>query len=882
MILEKNRGPMLSKEIRRKFLHYFKTQSHTIVPSSPVVPFEDPTLLFTNAGMNQFKDVFLGKSKRPYVRATSSQKCVRVGGKHNDLENVGHTTRHLTFFEMLGNFSFGDYFKKEAIGFAWDVSTHIFSFDPEKIWVSVYKDDEESYELWKTHIPEKRIVRLGEKDNFWSMGDTGPCGPCTELLYDRGEKYSDAKSPYEDAMGERFLEFWNVVFMQYNRDENKNMPLLPKQSVDTGAGLERIVALSLGVDTVFETDILQRLIRKTEQLSSVPYNPLQAQLAPAFHVIADHIRTLSFAIADGAQPSNVDRGYVLRKLLRRAVRYGRMLGLNQPFLAELVPTLREEMGEDFPELITSQGRIQEILTLEEESFLKTLHRGGNLLSQVIAKSDKIIQGDDAFKLKDTYGFPIEEIELIAKDEHLKVDLKRFQELEEEAKEKSRKAQKCCHQTFDQNFFSDFCKTHKASAFVGHTQTESSAKILGMIVDGCFTDSLKEDEEGILILDRTPFYPEMGGQIGDTGKILHEKGASFEVTSTQSPYPGVIVHEGKLQSGALQKQDTVTAVVDSNRRQEISCNHTATHLLHWALEKVLGEHIRQAGSLVEDERLRFDFHHHKGVSKEELRQVEKEVNRRIRQNQEVCSYEKSFEEIQKLSGIKQFFGEKYGDIVRVIDIEFSKELCGGTHVKQTGDIGLLKITKESSIAAGIRRIEAVTGKYAEQFIDQQEDLLDEVAQKLKTKTNLLLLQVDKILDEKKSLVDTCKQLQLAQRETLLVSLLKEKESLHGIPFIGKKVNLPAEDILPFMKEISLQMPSGVIALAIEKDSRATIFIQVSSDLMEKGIFANDLTKLISPIIEGGGGGKKEFAQAGGKNAEKIFDALEEIKRVLTKS
>lgn len=455
---------MISQDIRRAFLNYFKSQGHRIVPSSPVIPHDDPTLLFINAGMNQFKDVFLGRSKRDYTRATTTQKCIRVGGKHNDLDNVGHTTRHLTFFEMLGNFSFGDYFKKEAIGYAWDVTQHVFGFDPNKVWVSVYKDDDEAYALWEKHIPSSRIVRFGEKENFWAMGDTGPCGPCSELLYDRGDKYGHAKSPVDDASGERYLEFWNLVFMQFSKDGSGKMEPLPKQSIDTGSGLERVVSLKMGVDNVFQTDILRSLIAQVEEISGKKYEGE----AP-FHVIADHIRSLSFAIADGVQPSNTDRGYVLRKILRRAVRYGRMLGLQKPFLARILPRLVSTMGEDFPELKAAEHRIGEILNLEEEGFIRTLTRGGQLLGQIIdhSKKGKKISGEDAFKLKDTYGFPLEEILLIAKDEQLSVDLARYEQLEEEAKEKSRKAHKAESQKFDQNFFSDFTKTHKATLFEGY-------------------------------------------------------------------------------------------------------------------------------------------------------------------------------------------------------------------------------------------------------------------------------------------------------------------------------------------------------------------------------------------------------------------------------
>ncbi|MES2272991.1 MAG: alanine--tRNA ligase, partial [Chlamydiota bacterium] len=652
---------MLSQTLRRNFLNYFKTQGHAIVPSSPVVPHDDPTLLFVNAGMNQFKDVFLGKSKRDYTRAVTTQKCIRVGGKHNDLDNVGHTSRHLTFFEMLGNFSFGDYFKKEAIAYAWDMVVQVYAFDPEKIWVSVYKDDDEAFALWEKHLPSNRIVRFGEKENFWTMGDTGPCGPCSELLYDRGEKYGPASSPKEDFSGERYLEFWNLVFMQFSKDASGKMEPLPRKSIDTGSGLERVVSLKMGVDDVFQTDILRALIAQVEEISGKKYDPQNTLLAPAFHVVADHIRSLSFAIADGVQPSNTDRGYVLRKILRRAVRYGRMLGLQGPFLGQILPRLVSSMGEDFPELKSSQDRIAEILTLEEEGFIRTLLRGGQLFSQVIERSHqsaKKISGEDAFKLKDTYGFPLEEITLIAKDENLDVDLARFNELEIEAKEKSRKAQKSASQQFDSNFFSDFTRSHKPCEFDGYQNTALDTLILGIVVDGKFTDEVLEGQEALLILDKTPFYPEMGGQVGDTGQISHSAN-SFQVYDCTAPFPGVIAHLGKMSSGILRKNNKVHATIDISRRQEIQNNHTATHLLHWALQQVLGPHIKQAGSLVSEERLRFDFNHHKPVSILEMREIEDLINAKIRTDLPVQTYELSFAEAQKRTDIKQFFGEKYG-------------------------------------------------------------------------------------------------------------------------------------------------------------------------------------------------------------------------------
>jgi alanyl-tRNA synthetase len=866
---------MTSQEIRRLFLNYFKSKGHTIVPSSAVFPFDDPTILFTNAGMNQFKDVFLGKSTRDYTRATTTQKCIRVGGKHNDLENVGHTSRHLTFFEMLGNFSFGDYFKKDAIAFAWEVTTQVFGFDPEKVWASVYKDDDEAYALWEKFLPTSRIVRFGEKENFWSMGDTGPCGPCSELLYDRGDNYGPARSPIEDASGERYLEFWNLVFMQYSRGADGKLTDLPKQSIDTGAGLERVVSLKMGVDTVFETDILRSLIDQVEKISGKTYT---AEIAAPFHVIADHIRSLSFSIADGVQPSNTDRGYVLRKILRRAVRYGRMLGLQKPFLADLLPRLISLMGSDFPELKDAQERIAEILTLEEEAFLRTLQRGGQLLNQVMdrSRSSKIISGDDAFKLKDTYGFPLEEIALIAKDEALTIDLGQFEKLDAEAREKSRKAHKTAAQQFDQNFFAPFMKGHKPSEFVGYTQLACNAKLLGIVVDGNFVDKLTEGQEAILILDKTPFYAEMGGQVGDSGTI-----GNFHVYDTTAPFAGVIAHLGKMGAGILLKEQSVYAAIDQERRIEIQNNHTATHLLHWALQTVLGTHIKQAGSVVDEKRLRFDFSHHKPMTTNELRKIEELVNAKIREDKPVECYELRYEEAQKKPEIKQFFGEKYGDKVRVIDIDFSKELCGGTHTARVGTIGLVKISKESSIAAGVRRIEAVCGKQAELLVQQEEDLLSQTATLLKTTTASLCDRVQQLLDENKALHLELKGVRKEKLKVLSDQLIEKKETIGSTHLIAQEAEVEVEDLNSFTEELLIKLKSGVVAIGVKNGERCHLVIGVTPDLIAKNILASALIKQAAPFIEGGGGGKQNLAQAGGKCPSGMIEAFAAIRLTLSK-
>lgn len=873
---------MLSQDIRRAFLKYFQTQGHAVIPSSPVIPHDDPTLLFINAGMNQFKDVFLGKSKRDYTRATTTQKCIRVGGKHNDLDNVGHTTRHLTFFEMLGNFSFGDYFKKEAIRYAWDVATNVFAFDPEKIWVTVYKDDDEAFELWQKHIPANRLVRFGEKENFWAMGDTGPCGPCSELLFDRGEKYGSAKSPKEDLTGERYLEFWNLVFMQYERSSDGKTTCLPKQSIDTGSGLERVVSLKMGVETVFQTDILRSLIAEVESITGKKYDPENATAAPAYHVIADHIRSLSFAIADGVQPSNTDRGYVLRKILRRAVRYGRTLGLQGPFLANVLPRLVTCMGDDFPELKAAQNRIAEILTLEEEAFIRTLLRGGNILHHVIetSRNSKKITGEDAFKLKDTYGFPLEEIELIAKDENLSIDHARFHLLEEEAKEKSRKAHKKVAQEFDQSFFADYMRVHKPTEFVGYETHFTDAHLLGIVVNGKFTDTLNEGETGILLLDKTPFYAEMGGQIGDTG-TLHKGANLFTVDDTTSPFPGVIAHLGTMKTGSIKKGETLHAEIDKQRRQDIENNHTATHLLHLALQEELGAHIKQAGSLVENTRLRFDFNHHKALTSSDLRAIEERVNSRIRSAQKVDIYTLSYDDAQKRSDIKQFFGEKYGSTVRVVDIDFSKELCGGTHTSNSGTIGLFKITKESSIAAGVRRIEAVTGLYAEKFVQSEEDSLHKIADILKATPSSALEKINALLEKNKQLEQELKTFRKGQTKELLEQLFSRKEKMGESYLIAEEITLQPDEMAPFAEELLQRIKSGVIAIGTSSQEKCQLLIAVSPDLVQKNVHAQNLIKEVSPLIQGGGGGKPNLAQAGGKDPKGLPKAIDKVRKLLQK-
>lgn len=867
---------MNTAHIRRQFLKYFKEQQHAVISSSPVIPHDDPTLLFTNAGMNQFKDVFLGKSIRDYNRAVTSQKCIRAGGKHNDLDNVGHTKRHLTFFEMLGNFSFGDYFKEQAIKWAWEVSLSVFQLDPKSIWPTVYQNDDEAFEIWTRYVPAEKITRFGEKENFWAMGETGPCGPCSELLYDRGPDYGSATNPHEDPEGNRFLEYWNLVFMQFNRQDSGVMNPLPRPSIDTGAGIERVVSLAMDVDSVFETDVLRSLIAQVENVSKKVYDPRDHHTSAAFRVIADHLRSLSFAIADGAQPSNVDRGYVLRKILRRAVRYGRNLGFEDPFLAKILPRLVTEMGEDYPELVKGQERIAELLTVEEEAFFRTLHRGGNMLSQIMERAKNYgntISGDDAFKLKDTYGLPVEEILLMAKDSGLVVDQERYQELDILAKERSRSVQKTTKLTDETNLFAQYFQKQGPCYFLGYTHQSASAKITAIIVNGAEVDTLCEGQEGLIILDQTPFYAEMGGQVGDTGTLKSE-GEIFEVSDCQSPFKGVIAHLGTMKKGEFHTKDQVTATIDTVRRQNIENNHTATHLLHWALQQVLGEHIKQAGSVVDPLRLRFDFSHHKALTQNEIYAIEDLVNAKIREDLAVQWYELSYEEAQKREDIKQFFGEKYGAKVRVIDIDYSKELCGGTHTKALGKIGLFRIAKESSIAAGVRRIEAVTGKEAEQLARASELHLEELAALLKSQPVKLKTRIEKLLEENKLFTRELNLMKQKEQQSIISSLLSEVQKKDDFHLLIKEIICDPSELRNIAELLLQALHSAVVVLVAANEERCQLVIRISDDLVKKGIQANEMIKSLIPIIGGSGGGKPNHAQAAGKSLDKIPEVLKQ--------
>ncbi len=822
-------------QIREKFIQYFVSKGHTHVPSSPVIPQDDPTLLFANAGMNQFKDIFLGKETRHYTKATTSQKCIRAGGKHNDLDDVGYTSRHLTFFEMLGNFSFGDYFKEEAIRYAWEVSTEVFELNPKKIFVSVFETDDEAFDIWKKFVDESQIVRFGAKQNFWAMGDTGPCGPCTELLYDRGPGFSSAKNPYEDDSGERYLEFWNVVFMQFDKTLQGTSPL-KKPSIDTGMGLERIAALKQGVDNVFSIDLFQNLIKHAEPILGKKYTDHQV----AFHVIADHIRSLSFAIADGAILSNVDRGYVLRKILRRAVQFGRRLGANDPFLYKMVTPLVHEMGETYPELIKEKKHIEEMILNEEEAFLRTLKRSGGLLQKAFeeAKPQNLLEGSVAFKLKDTYGIPFDELALMAKDVGIAIDTKGYLQEEERAKEISRKGFETAT-AFSLEPFVEFAQQHGPTNFLGYDTTRAKATVTGLFHDGKFVDTLTKGQKGLVILDETPFYAEKGGQIGDSGRI-----GSFEVETTKSLVKGLVVHEG-IARETIVVSEVVEAIVDENRREQIERHHTATHILHYALQQVAGAQIKQQGSFVAENRLRFDFNSQKPLTEEQIMQIEEICNEKIRQNHPVSTYELPYEEVKKEPKIKQFFQDKYDAVVRVVQVgDFSYELCGGTHAKNSGSLLLLKIVKESSVASGVRRLEAICSNEALSYLLEKEALLQKATIHLRCPKDKFIDALQSILDQNKKMQKELEEVRSLQKREIYKNLSTQE----GF-FIVEQVDFELKDLVDIACPLSKEKDLVVLLFNGEKFVLAAPKDQDAKQLLEK----------LKKSLTIRGGGTKEFVQ-----------------------
>ncbi|MCN2950624.1 alanine--tRNA ligase [Escherichia coli] len=862
-------------EIRQAFLDFFHSKGHQVVASSSLVPHNDPTLLFTNAGMNQFKDVFLGLDKRNYSRATTSQRCVRAGGKHNDLENVGYTARHHTFFEMLGNFSFGDYFKHDAIQFAWELLTSEkwFALPKERLWVTVYESDDEAYEIWEKEvgIPRERIIRIGDNkgapyasDNFWQMGDTGPCGPCTEIFYDHGDHIwgGPPGSPEED--GDRYIEIWNIVFMQFNRQADGTMEPLPKPSVDTGMGLERIAAVLQHVNSNYDIDLFRTLIQAVAKVTGA--TDLSNK---SLRVIADHIRSCAFLIADGVMPSNENRGYVLRRIIRRAVRHGNMLGAKETFFYKLVGPLIDVMGSAGEDLKRQQAQVEQVLKTEEEQFARTLERGLALLDEELAKlSGDTLDGETAFRLYDTYGFPVDLTADVCRERNIKVDEAGFEAAMEEQRRRAREAS---------GFGADYnamIRVDSASEFKGYDHLELNGKVTALFVDGKAVDAINAGQEAVVVLDQTPFYAESGGQVGDKGEL---KGAnfSFAVEDTQK-YGQAIGHIGKLAAGSLKVGDAVQADVDEARRARIRLNHSATHLMHAALRQVLGTHVSQKGSLVNDKVLRFDFSHNEAMKPEEIRAVEDLVNAQIRRNLPIETNIMDLE-AAKAKGAMALFGEKYDERVRVLSMgDFSTELCGGTHASRTGDIGLFRIISESGTAAGVRRIEAVTGEGAIASVHADSDRLSEVAHLLKGDSNNLADKVRSVLERTRQLEKELQQLkeQAAAQES--ANLSSKAIDVNGVKLLVSELSGVEPKMLRTMvDDLKNQLGSTIIVLATVVEGKVSLIAGVSKDVTDR-VKAGELIGMVAQQVGGKGGGRPDMAQAGGTDAAALPAALASVK------
>ena len=865
---------MNSAQIRSSFLEYFKSKGHTIVASSSLVPGNDPTLLFVNSGMVQFKDVFLGKEKRAYVRATTSQRCVRAGGKHNDLENVGYTARHHTFFEMLGNFSFGDYFKKDAIQFAWELLTKVYGLSPDRLWTTVYETDDEAFELWTKTIgvPKERCVRIGDKpggakyqsDNFWQMADTGPCGPCSEIFYDHGPGVAGGPPGSPDADGDRYIEIWNLVFMQYNRDDKGVMTPLPKPCVDTGMGLERIAAVLQHVQSNYEIDLFQDLIkaaaRETKQ---------KGLKNPSLNVIADHIRACAFLIVDGVIPGNEGRGYVLRRIIRRAIRHGYKLGQKQPFFHRLVADLDGAMGEAYPELRSAKTRVAEVLKQEEERFAETLENGMAVLEGALASGGKLLDGDTVFKLYDTFGFPVDLTADICRERGISLDLAGFEAAMGQQRERARAASK-----FGTAVELDY--SGRKTKFRGYETLGTPAHVIALYRDGSPVDVLKTGESGVVVLDQTPFYAESGGQVGDRGELVGS-GGTFAVADTQKIQSDVFGHHGTVRAGVLKKDDKVDANVDVELRKRTMRNHSVTHLMHKALREVLGPHVAQKGSLVDADKTRFDFAHDKPLSDEEIREVELRVNREIMQNTPTRAQIMPIEEAKK-SGAVMLFGEKYGDEVRVLDIGGSREFCGGTHVERTGDIGVFKLYSEGGVAAGIRRVEATTGGNALAMLDSQAQELHEVAKILRAQPGGGMVEkaAQNLLEEKKALEKEIAKLRTKLASGQGVDLASQAVDVKGAKVLAALVDgADAKSLREAMDKLKDRLKSAAIVLGAVSDGKVSLIAGVTADLTGK-VKAGELVNYVAQQVGGKGGGRPDMAQAGGTEPAKLGGALESVK------
>ncbi len=881
-------------QIRETFLKYFEKNDHKIVESSNLVPNNDPTLMFANSGMVQFKNVFTGLEKRDYQRATTSQKCVRAGGKHNDLENVGYTPRHHTFFEMLGNFSFGDYFKEKAIHYAWDLITKDFGLDKNRLYVTVFHEDDEAFSFWKkiAGFSDDRIIRISTSDNFWSMGETGPCGPCSEIFYDHGDHLKGGLPGSKDEDGDRFIEIWNLVFMQYEQVSKDKRINLPKPSVDTGMGLERIAALLQGTHDNYETDHFQKLIQSTSEI--VKKKPDQNNLS-SFRVIADHLRASSFLIAEGVLPSNEGRGYVLRRIMRRGMRHSHLLGSKNPVFYNLFETLKNEMSGNYPELNRAESLIKETLKMEEEKFLILLDRGIKILNDEISKIDKVLPGDVAFKLYDTYGFPLDLTEDILRNKSLSIDTKKFQSLMQESRELAKKNWKGSGDAAVENIWFGIKDKLGATEFLGYETNQAEGVILSLLKDNKEVKDLKSNDEGMIITNQTPFYGESGGQVGDTGEIISGD-FRFEVTDVQKKLGDLFVHYGKVISGSIKLNDSVEMKINETRRNDTRAYHSATHLLHESLRRVLGTHVTQKGSLVEPSRLRFDFSHMKPISEDEINKIEKFVNSMVSKKTDVKTRLMTPDEAVE-NGALALFGEKYGEEVRVLSMGdddgkyFSTELCGGTHVKNTGDIGQFKITSQSSIAAGIRRIEALRDKQLEDFLKNKEKLLNQSSEKNEELIKDLTKQIIELggkpnidqSDQKLLIKNLTKQLETLSVKVILNDKTKNQikdEEIKGTKIRFQKVDgLPPKELRKLVDDGKKQLGEGIIVVFANKDEKVGVAVGVTNKLTDK-FDAVEFVKLSSEIIGGqGGGGRKDFAQAGGQDPNKINEAFEKIKSLI---
>ena len=855
-----------SNDIRQSFLEFFKSKDHEIISSSSLVPSNDPTLLFTNAGMVQFKDVFLGRESLPYKRAASSQRCVRAGGKHNDLENVGYTARHHTFFEMLGNFSFGDYFKKEAISYAWVYLTDVLKIPESKLWVTVFEDDDAAANIWlkEIGISSKQFSRCGEKDNFWSVGDTGPCGPCSEIFYDHGKEIPGGPPGSKDAELDRYVEIWNLVFTQYNRNSDGSLIPIPHPSVDTGMGLERITAVMQGVHNNFEIELFKKIISKIHSFC----NTKQIDIVSS-RVVADHIRSCSFLLADGVIPSNEGRGYVLRRIIRRAIRHGNKLGLKEPFFYKLVEVLENQMGQAYPELSKSKTNIESVLLNEEERFAETLDQGLKILDDIIAKiKGDEIQGEDVFRLYDTYGFPVDLTADIAREKNLKVDMKGFNKAMAGQRQRARAASK-----FDADVAVN-TDTNLVSAFTGYERFEQKTSIIGLYQDGRNVKSLNEGDIGGVILLETPFYAQSGGQVGDRGELFAGD-VFFEVEDTKKQGQSHI-HLGVLRTGTLKVGDVVRAVVDQKRRHDIARNHSATHLLHAALRKILGAHVLQKGSLVESNRLRFDFSHNDALDTNQIKEIQRLVNTKILDNDETQVQVMPLEKA-KSSGAISLFGEKYEDVVRVLNIggEFSCELCGGTHVERTGDIGAFKITSESGIASGVRRIEATTGIGALDWIESTEDKLQRIAKLLKSDTETVDSKLTAQLEKNRKLEKELLDLKSKLTSSAGSDLIQNAEVIDGISIIARSLdNTDPKNLRDVVDQLKNKLGTAVLVLATVNDSKVSLVAGVTNDTTSR-IKAGELANFVAKQVGGKGGGRPDMAQAGGDNPKELESALAKV-------